>query len=144
VSTRLRKITAGDAALLVRWRNENAACFAGQAHVTRPGHDAWFRQVYQADPWDHMYMILHAGRPAGTIGARITGRTAEIQRVLLGDKTLARTGVMSAALEQVMNAYGPRIWELRVLPGNRAAIAFYGKHGFEKTGRDGECLVMTR
>ena len=144
MTVRLRKITEGDAGLLVRWRNENAASFASREPVTRASHDAWFRKVYQGDPWDHMYMIFAGNRPAGTIGARVSGRVAEIQRVLLGDKALARTGIMSAALEQVMNAYGPRIWELRVLPGNRAAAGFYEKHGFRVSGRDGECVVMTR
>jgi RimJ/RimL family protein N-acetyltransferase len=128
---------------MVRWRNENTRYFASQGTVTVAGHAAWWRR-YQADPWDHMYMILAGGKPAGTIGARIGPGPGEIQRVLLGDKSLRRSGVMTAALDLVMSAYGVRIWKVRVLGGNKAAFRFYETNGFRVSGRDGECVVMTR
>jgi RimJ/RimL family protein N-acetyltransferase len=139
----LRKLAVSDVALILRWRNENAAFF-GDGHLMTPGeHREWFGAC-MADPWDHMYVVLADGRPAGTIGVAVSGGRAEIRRVLLGDKSLARSGVMSAALDAVMNAYGPRIWELRVLASNVVAAGFYGKNGFRETARDAGWVVMTR
>lgn len=145
----LRKLAPSDAVDVVRWRNENAAAFGDSRPLTIPRHREWYRKAYLADPRDHMYIVLADGRPAGTIGAYLHASlhgqgTREIQRVLLGDKSLARAGVMTAALRCLTDLYGPGWYWLRVLPGNTAAIAFYERNGFTRAGLHDGYLRMER
>lgn len=132
---KLRKVREEDAELLVRWRNENASFFSQQEPVTLESHLAWFRDHYLASSQDHMYIIVADGRDVGTIGIMLPN---EIQRVLLGDKSLARSGVMSEALQALMDIYPSSVYWLRVLSGNSAAIAFYEKNGFGIDSRQGD------
>jgi RimJ/RimL family protein N-acetyltransferase len=91
-----------------------------------------------------MYIVMDDAYPAGTMGV-ILGEETEIQRVLLGEKKLARTGVMSEALQMLIEVYGPdRRYRLRVKPDNIPAIRFYEKNGFSASYKDGGYLVMTR
>ena len=142
----LRKPRPADTWPLIRWRNADAAAFGDQRPLTLGAHEHWWARVYLADPRDHLYVVTCGGRPAGTIGVRLHedgGR--EIQRVLLGDKTLARTGVMTAALDALTGMYGPGRYWLRVKAGNDPAVRFYKRNGFTETTRaEGEWLVMER
>lgn len=139
----LRKAIREDARMLVAWRNADRDCFGDTKPLTLPGHVCWWDGVYEQDPWDHLYVAEADGRPAGTIGLKL-GDRPEIHRVLLGDKTLARRGVMSAALKLLTGSYGlPRYW-LLVKPGNQPAIRFYQRNGFTVTGQENGCLVMQR
>jgi RimJ/RimL family protein N-acetyltransferase len=139
----LRKATWADGPLLVAWRNADRDRFGDTAPLTLDGHLSWWSGVYEQDPWDHLYIIEAGGVPAGTIGIRLGGRP-EIQRVLLGDKTLARTGVMSAALDLLTDGYGlPQYW-LRVRTGNAPAIRFYECNDFRRQEEDREWTLLTR
>jgi len=139
----LRKATWADGPLLVGWRNADRDLFGDITRLTLDGHLSWWSGVYERDPWDHLYIVEAGGTPAGTIGIRLGGRP-EICRVLLGDKTLARTGVMTAALNLLTGRYGlPRYW-LRVRTGNTPAVRFYERNGFRRYEEDGEWTLMTR
>src|SRR5262249_34943101 len=139
----LRKAAAGDADLLVEWRNANRDLFGDTAPLTLERHYRWWFQVYERDLTDHLYIVLAGGSPVGTIGVRL-GERPELCRVLLGDKTLARTKVMSTALNLLTAGYGLSSCWLRVKADNEPAIRFYGRNGFHAGGRDGEWLLMTR
>lgn len=139
----LRKAAPGDADLLVEWRNADAGRFGDPAPLTLEAHYRWWFQVYERDLADHLYIVLAGGKPAGTIGIRLGG-PPEICRVLLGDKTLARTRVMSTALNLLTAGYGLTSCRLRVRADNEPAIRFYGRNGFTADGRDGEWLLMAR
>jgi len=140
----LRKVMAEDASLLVKWRNENSRYFPPGPRLTHASHLSWFTATYLTDLHDHLYLVLADGRPAGTIGLRVTGVSGEIGRVLLGDRSVARHGIMSGALKLLMDGWQLRHYFLRVLPGNRAAIAFYARNGFRTSAVDGDFLVMAR
>jgi ribosomal protein S18 acetylase RimI-like enzyme len=49
---------------------------------------------------------------------------------MLGDKRLARQGVMSQALRLLADTFGHGWYELDVLSSNTTAISFYEKNGF--------------
>ena len=139
----LRKAAWADGPLLVAWRNADRDLFGDTAPLTLDGHLSWWSGVYERDPRDHLYIVEAGGAPAGTIGIRLGGRP-EIQRVLLGDKTLARTGVMTAALDLLTESYGlPRYW-LRVKTTNDPAIRFYERNGFRRYEKDREWTLLTR
>ena len=143
----LRKATWADGPLLVAWRNADRDLFGDTTPVTLDRHRYWWFQVYEQDPLDHLYIVEAGGAPAGTIGVRV-GDRPEIQRVLLGDKALARTGVMTAALELLLDlltdAYGrPSCW-LRVKTTNAPAIRFYERNGFRRYEKDREWTLLTR
>src|SRR5262249_53318254 len=131
----LRKITLGDAALMIRWRNENAQAFPPGPVVTTESHHRWWR-AYLHRPEDHVFIVLADTIAVGMLGVAVHGGRGEIGRVMLGDKTHARTGVMSAAIQQLMAAYALPVYWLRVLPSNRAAIRFYERNGFRPGKRE--------
>lgn len=144
MSVTLRKITEADADLLVRWRNENAEFFPPQPPLTAESHLKWYRETYLPDPRDSMFMVIHDGRPVGTVAMTIRAGTGELERMILGDKSLARRGIMRDAFSQLMDAYGLHRYWLRIYPWNTATIAFHERNGFEKTGVHGDYLIMER
>lgn len=138
---KLRKISVFDSYLMVKWRNENAEYFPSRLYpLTEEEHRAWFFSDYEVNPSDHMYMVTVGGASVGTIGINV--RTREIQRVMRGEK-YAAPGAMGEALEEIKEAYSRlgSYW-LRVLETNPHAIAFYKKHGFFTTKRDGTFMTM--
>jgi RimJ/RimL family protein N-acetyltransferase len=144
VSVSLRKVTADDAPLLVQWRNADIEFFGdGKTLLTREGHDRWYSTVYLNDPRDHMYVVMCDDFPAGTIAAILGEKGTEISRVLLGEKKLVHTGVMSEALKLLTDIYPGPHW-LRVKPYNAPAINFYLKNRFVLSGTDHDPLLMSR
>lgn len=128
----LRKVTESDAHLLVRWRNENKNWFPPQPDFTLGGQYRWFWDKYLTNPHDHYFLVCVGDRkPVGTMS--IDSRTHEIGRVMLGDTSYARKGVMSAALRELRLAFPARSYCLQVLSSNVRAIAFYRKNGFDIT-----------
>ena len=136
-------MTEADSPYVIDWRNADAACFGDGTPLSAREHYMWYHETYLNDPRDHMYIVMHDYRPAGTIGIKL-GSTPEIQRVLLGDKKLSRTGVMSDALERLRSMYRFPEYKLAVKPDNIPAIRFYERDGFVQTGRSGEWLIMMR
>lgn len=142
----VRKIHGGDAPLLVRWRNENAKYFPAREPLTELEHGRWFRDVYERDPSQAMFIAELDGKPVGCLAMTIRDGKGELERMILGDKSISRGGVMRAAFRQVMDAYGLERYWLRIYPWNHVTISFHERNGFAITGRtpDGEYLVMEK
>lgn len=140
----LRKIDETDGPLLVRWRNQNSEFFPPQPVLTLPAHLQWFRTVYVKNPSDNMYVALVDGRPVGCLAMTIKDGRGELERMILGDKTLARGGIMRSAMRQLMDAYGLSDYWLRIYPWNHVTISFHTRNGFEVTGEIGDYLIMER
>lgn len=135
----LREILPWDADLLVQWRNdpENARWFPKQEPWTLRGHLDWYREHYLTDPSQNLYVILRGLRPVGTVGMTIRNGVGELERMMLGDKSLARGGYMRQGMRQLMKAYGLQHYWLRVMPDNEPTIRFHQRNGFTVLHRDG-------
>lgn len=120
--------------LIRKWRNDNKKYFLSQKEVSLWGHLKWFvswkiEHLLNKDKF--IYIIQVDGKPVGMIGIDIDNEwSATIQRVLLADTTLARSGVMSTALEMVIELHKVHLYRLEVLRDNVKAIAFYKKNKF--------------
>jgi RimJ/RimL family protein N-acetyltransferase len=143
VRVTLREIQDYDAASLVAWRNENAQWFPASKPLTVPGHLDWYHGLYLTEPSQNMYMVLADGREAGVVGMTIRDGSGELERMILGDKTMARGGVMRAGMRQLMDAYDLEHYWLRVMPHNTVTIAFHKRNGFTVTSEDGGCFITT-
>jgi RimJ/RimL family protein N-acetyltransferase len=152
----LREITADDAHRLVAWRNDpdNARWFPKQPPFTVSAHFDWYHGTYLADPSQNLYIVQRDGAPIGTVGMTIRNGMGELERMMLGDKALARGGYMRKGMRRLMNAYGLDYYWLRVMPDNERTIAFHKSNGFLSSGsggayenilgQKGEYLIMTR
>jgi RimJ/RimL family protein N-acetyltransferase len=63
--------------------------------------------------------------------------SGELERMMLGNKELARGGYIREGMRQLMDAYGLVHYWLRVMPDNEATIAFHKRNGFTVFGNDG-------
>lgn len=139
----LRKLESTDTPWVVKWRNDNRHWFGDSSELTTQGHRHWFHETYMQDPGDHMYMVVNKeGAGVGTIGIKLP--SFEIQRVLLGDRNSAESGLMGTALAELIRLYRSDVYWLRVLRNNDRAIAFYQKHDFQQIQIQGEFLLMRR
>jgi RimJ/RimL family protein N-acetyltransferase len=155
VAVTLRKIQEHDTALLVAWRNTDAEYFPASEPLTTESHLRWYHSTYLTDPSQNLYMVLLDGREVGTVGMNISDGAGEMARMVLGDKNVARQGIMRQAIRQLMDAYGMEHYWGRVMPANTAVIAFHksngckviGVHGGWFTdvhGHQGEFVLMSR
>ena len=130
----LRKVTAEDAADIVRWRNENSEGFPPgvvSGPLTIEDHLDWFHSIYEIDPADNMYVIGVMGIGyIGTVSLTVANGRGEIGRVILGEKGHARKGYMQTAIQQLISAFDLMEYWLRVKQDNFAAIKLYEKLGF--------------
>jgi RimJ/RimL family protein N-acetyltransferase len=153
----LREICSEDAYLVVPWRNDpaNARWFPKQDPWTIDGHLYWYYENYLTDPSQNLYLVLRDGTPIGTVGMTIANGHGELERMMLGNKTLARGGFMRQGMRQLMSAYGLDNYWLRVMPDNEATIRFHKRNGFSELSYDGglyenvngefgKYLIMTR
>jgi RimJ/RimL family protein N-acetyltransferase len=153
----LREIIASDAQILVNWRNheDNARWFPWQPEWTVTGHLSWYYDQYLTDPSQNLYVVRRGSVPIGTVGMTIKHGWGELERMMLGDKTLARGGYMRQGMRQLMKAYGLDSYWLRVMPDNVRTIAFHKGNGFTVTsvtggeytntlGEKGQYTVMAR
>lgn len=103
----------------------------------------WYEK-YKKDPNDTIYIVFYKGRPVGTLATTMKGEDVEIGRVMLGDKSLARKGIMGVATEKLLSKFkGKRVF-LDVMKGNQTAITFYQKHKFKIVKEDENKVVMQR
>ena len=152
----LREIQESDAENLVQWRNENAEWFPAGEPLTVESHLAWYRNRYLTDPSQSMYMTLLDGRPVGVVGMTIHRGAGELERMILGNKAISRSGIMRESVRMLMDAYGLAYYWLRVMPHNEVTINFHKRNGFKITatvpggdytdihGNHGEYVVMDR
>jgi RimJ/RimL family protein N-acetyltransferase len=138
--------TWADCALVAAWRNDpdTAAAFPPGPLWTTKSEHAWYHGVYLPDPSLNFYFVCLDGKPIGTVGMRISGGKFEMMWMMLGDKSLARSGYMRQGMRKLMEAYGPGRYWGRVLPGNEAGLRFQIANGFEVTDKRDGFLVITR
>lgn len=137
----LRKICESDAMDLIRWRNANAEFFPPRSEpLSWYEHAHWFIK-YLSNLEDQMYMVCtDDGLAVGTVAISI--RTKVIGRVMRGQPE--GPGLMSRAIFELMDLYGPGTYQLQVLEGNERAIKFYGDLGFEYYGQQDGMLTMLK
>lgn len=156
----LREITGSraESELIVSWRNDpsNARWFPKQEPWSVARHINWYREHYLTDPSQNLYQVLRDGFAIGTVGMTIKDGCGELERMMLGDKTLARGGYMRQGMRQLMAAYGMNFYWLRVMPDNEATIRFHRRNGFlpnigldgghyeNVNGEYGNYLIMSR
>lgn len=135
----LRQITDLDDGLIVGWRNDpdNARWFPRQEPWTISGHRRWYFHQYLTDPSQNLYIVYRDHQPIGTVGMTIKHGWGELERMMLGDKALARGGYMRQGMRQLMKAYGLQSYWLRVMPDNVRTIAFHRRNGFTVTSTEG-------
>lgn len=134
-----------DCEMIVKWRNDpdTAPAFPSQEPWTVSGQRNWYYDSYLCQPSLNLYFVCLEGREIGTVGMRIKDGIGEMMWMMLGDKTLARSGYMRQGMRKLMEAYGlARYWG-RVVPSNEAGLRFQFRNGFKITGTDGEFLVIT-
>jgi RimJ/RimL family protein N-acetyltransferase len=134
----LREIVSSDL-FVVTWRNDpdNARWFPKQEPWTNEGHLNWYHDTYLRDPSQNLYLVLRGDMAIGTVGMTIKDGIGELERMMLGDKTLARGGFMRQGMRQLMDAYGLSHYWLRVMPDNERTIAFHKRNGFRVSSSDG-------
>jgi RimJ/RimL family protein N-acetyltransferase len=149
--------TLAECELISGWRNnpDNSRWFPKQDAWTGTSCWAWYNEVYVRDPSQNLYWVLRDLTPIGTVGMTIRNGSGELERMMLGDKNLARGGYMRQGMRQLMSAYGMNHYWLRVMPDNEATIRFHQRNGFTKLTTPGgkyenvlgevdEYLVMSR
>lgn len=135
----LREITHLDSQHIVDWRNDpaNARWFPKQEPWTVEAHRDWYYDVYLTDPAQNLYIVKRGQSLIGTVGMTIKNGSGELERMMLGEKTLARGGYMRQGMRKLMEAYGLAHYWLRVMPDNEATIRFHQRNGFTITSDDG-------
>lgn len=131
---KLTKLNDQNYHLMREWRNENLNAFLIQVYVTPEMHEKWYEK-YQSDPKELIYVVEHEGKSIGTVGLDLNQTPPSIERVMLGDKSYARQGLMGDALEKLCDMYNFKSCQLRVKADNHIAINFYIKHGFKEYDR---------
>lgn len=126
--------------LIRQWRNENRQFFFDQTEVSADHQIIWWEK-YVGKLAEETFVVClrdENDRAVGTITTidhqLLGGDGVEIARVMLGDKSVARLGVMEQAVSIVTNWYddGMREVWLKVKTDNHAAIALYEKIWFRK------------
>ena len=126
----LKPINKTTEPLLRTWRNQNRHHFLDSSYITNTQHQQWLTSQAK-DPTQVTYVIHYKEKPVGTIGATIKPNAIQIERVMLGDKSLARQGITSIALKLLLQKHPSTRYYLQVLITNLPAIKFYQKHGFQ-------------
>ena len=139
----LRPLRGTEAAMVLQWRNENRSAFLHDEVISEQEHLVWMRK-HLDDPDDLTFVIWAGDQPVGTIGVCFAAGRRELARVMLGDRSFARQGVMSEAISLLMRLYGSQRWWLRVREDNPSAIAFYEATGWRRGETHDGCLVMER
>lgn len=123
------------------WRIKNRFAYLGDYEVTMESIVEWLFKYVFADQRRLLFWVLVEGKKVGHIGVKNIKRSAvEIDNVARGVE--GYKGVMTKALEQIIEMYSDRkIW-LRVLDDNPHAISFYIKNKFKKRKHQGRFIFM--
>ena len=134
---KLKPMSDQDYHLMRIWRNADRYSFINPEIITHEMHENWYKHFKATKSQVH-YIIYHGDTPIGGIGldGLVPGKSAEISRVVLGDKRYARKGMMGEALETMMAMHGKLDYHLKALADNTPAVNFYKKHGFKEVERN--------
>lgn len=127
--------------LLRKWRNENREHFIHQDIITKKMHEEWINN-YKTSVNDFLFFIYSDDIPFATIGIFIQDGCGEITRVMVGNKSYERKGLMAEAFDLFLKHFGLRNYKLAVLTKNNRARSFYERNGFNYSQIAEQYLVM--
>lgn len=140
---RLRLIEESDLHETLSWRNRDEArvWFKTSTPLTYEQHSNWFRQRYQQNDNDFLFVVEAEGKLVGQASVydidRQT-RCAEVGRFLAAPEGAGK-GYISRACAQLLlvcwNELNLDYVFLEVIESNDRAIGLYSKHGFSEEQR---------
>lgn len=132
-----------DLIILRRWKNNASEAFFHQEKISLGQQILWFAK-YLKRKEDTITMIWSHKSKIGCIGVRWKGGAWDVYNVILGDQRFAGKGLMSRAmdeiLQQVLNNRDAPV-RLKVLIEN-PAVEWYLKRGFEVVGSTEKAHIM--
>jgi len=116
--------------------------FAGTLQLPLPSADKWKRRFAEWQPGDHILVAEVEGKVVGNLGLHPSGKAARRKHVytlgLVVHDDHQGNGVgkalLAAAIDLADNWLQVKRLELTVYTDNAAALALYGKSGFEIEG----------
>lgn len=140
----LQKLTPETAQIMRKWRNQNREYFRDRHLITYNEQEKWIEK-YLKDMTYWYFIVVQDTKPVGCIGFSIvSSEEAHIESVILGEKEIARHGVMSEALKRVMAIFPFKVYTLKVLKDNKKAIHFYEANGFSIKDDIEDCYLMIK
>lgn len=152
-------MTIDDVALLVRW-DDDADVAAAIGGRSAEWYD-WPAELARDVPWRDLLIAEEAGRPIGFVQLIDAGEDeshywGDVEPgtwaldIWIGSPADRSRGLgtelMWVALDRIFDHHGAAMVVIDPVVGNRRAIAFYERLGFERVGvrefGDDECLVM--
>jgi putative acetyltransferase len=116
--------------------------FAGTLQLPFPSADMWKKRIAEWQPGDHILVAEIDGKVVGNLGLHLCGKAARRKHVYtLGlsvhddhQRNGVGTALLAAAIDLADNWLQVKRLELTVYTDNTAALALYGKSGFEIEG----------
>jgi RimJ/RimL family protein N-acetyltransferase len=146
VTVTLRPAAAGDAPLLLAWRNDPETrrwSFAREA-VGPAEHAAWLAARLR-DPSTLLLVALADGEPAGQL--RLDRDENDTGTVSITVAPSARGRGLGLALLTALAAredLGVAVLRASVLPDNARSLALFARAGYREVGRTAEAVVFER
>lgn len=127
------------------WRIQNRKYFLNTNFISTQQHLSWFEK-YKQNKNETIYIIYYKDVPVGMIGILLekNGTLGTIGRVLMGNASYRRNGIMSEAFRILTKKlYSCDMYSLEVKKDNIPALKFYSLNGFLITRETKESYIMT-
>lgn len=142
----LRPATAGDAALLLAWRNDPAtrsASFSTDV-VAADDHEIWLTGRL-ADPACRLWIAQEDDRPVGQV--RLDSGPGATAEIAIGLAPEARGRGLGTAIIAMACRSASDTWQIerivaRVRPDNAASLRAFGRAGFVEADRSPRAVVL--
>jgi ribosomal protein S18 acetylase RimI-like enzyme len=126
----LRRAERSDAERLRLWKNAHRTAFFFDQQISEDMQAAWFAG-YLARADDHLFVLELHGRAVGCLGVRFDQGLGEIYNVILADLSLRRRGLMTAALQTLLDFASDASARIVVrVRRDNDALRFYQRNGF--------------
>lgn len=124
----LRLIRENDIEDLRCWKNNYSQFFFDKKKITKANQKIWFDR-YSKNPHNKMYILSLNEKNIGCMGIYDRKDHYELYNVITGDLSFRSTGLLSAALQELLKSLDKKIF-VKVLDIN-PAIVWYEKNGFK-------------
>lgn len=124
----LRLIRENDIEDLRCWKNKYSQFFFDKKKITKANQKIWF-DSYSKNPHNRMYILCLNEKNIGCLGIYDRKDHYELYNVITGDLSFRSTGLLSAALQELLKSLDKKIF-VKVLDIN-PAIVWYEKNGFK-------------
>lgn len=116
--------------------------FAGTLQLPFPSADMWKKRISEWQPGDHILVAEVDGKVVGNLGLHLSGKAARRKHVYTLGLSVhddhqgngVGKALLAAAIDLADNWLQVKRLELTVYTDNAAALALYGKSGFEIEG----------